>query len=65
MDTMNALYLTSCLSCPKNGLIKASKDNPYIGIIDGVKFDATHMRLMSIAYQTIADHLDDLNKDLK
>ena len=42
-----------------------SKDNPYMVYFDGGYANAIDMRMMGIAYQTIADHLDELNKDLK
>jgi hypothetical protein len=49
----------------KDGDLPASKCNPYLVYLDCGYANAADMREIGIAYQTIADHLDELNKDLK
>ena len=65
MDLTNALYTLSCCIRPKDLHKNNSKTNPYIACIDGHNYDIVDIRMMGIAYQTIADHLDKLNKELK
>lgn len=67
LNTIGAKFKTSKMFSTPNGCVDMppSKDNKYMVYLDGGYANAKDLRELGIAYQTIADHLDELNKDLK
>jgi len=63
MNITHALYAIGAKFETKNGVGEPSKDNPYMVYIDGAYVDAIEIRMRAIAHQTIADHLDELNRE--